>query len=150
MRTGTLTRAVTMIALAATSISPSYAQNEGVASCPAPEIIKFNAPHAGKGPGPTNCYNSCPGTEPYNNNIWGAVTGYLVEDGNFYYAFVREPDGKITEFDAPGASNAANYGTVAYSINVLGLVTGQYQDANATFHGYVRWPDGHFRYLRSA
>ena len=78
MKTRSLTQCVGVIALTVTSMSPaSYAQNEETEGCSTPKIITFDAPHGGKGPGAAFCFNGCPGTEPYNNNIRGAVTGYV-------------------------------------------------------------------------
>jgi hypothetical protein len=47
---------------------------------------------------------------------------------------------RITEFDAPGATN----GTVPYAINAAGTVTGYYYDSNNVIHSFVRSVDGTF------
>lgn len=145
MKSRDVTQVVGITALTVLAISPPlYAWDEGDGRCSEAKIITFDAPHAGKGPGAVDCYNSCPGTEPYNVNVWGAVTGYVVEDTNQYHGFVRSPDGTITDFDAPGASPLPGFGTVAYSINAQGKIAGQYEDASSVFHGYVRSPNGTF------
>jgi hypothetical protein len=55
-------------------------------------------------------------------------------------AFLRAPDGSITEFEAPNATY-----TYATAINQAGLIVGQYYYyADATAHGFLRARDGTF------
>ena len=53
---------------------------------------------------------------------------------------MREPDGHITTFDAPGAGATAG----GSAINALGAIAGSFSDANNVNHGFVRSPDGTF------
>lgn len=141
------TYAIRITACAVLATSPQlFANEEPNVSCSPPIIVTFDAPDAGKDPGTALCYNGCPGTEPYNSNIWGAVTGYYVDANDLYHGFLRSPEGTITEFDAPGGGTTpgSGQGTVAYSINSQGDIAGQYQDDSNVFHGYVRFPDGSF------
>jgi hypothetical protein len=113
-----------------------------------PRIITFDAPGAGKGPGPTSppCFGACPGTVAVNANAEGAVVGYYVDDSNLFHGFVRCPDGHIETFDAPGAGSipGSGQGTVAYSINAEGAIAGQFQDEKYRYHGFLRSPRGKF------
>ena len=79
-------------------------------------------------------------------NNWGAVTGDYLDANNVYRGFVRSPDGKITEFDAPGADLTRNNlnGTFPNSINDAGVITGFYLDVNGVSHGFLRSPEGAF------
>jgi hypothetical protein len=54
------------------------------------------------------------------------------------HGYVRDPDGKITEFDAPGAGTGSGQGTFALNINPAGVVTGYYIDSSNLDHGFVR------------
>jgi hypothetical protein len=50
--------------------------------------------------------------------------------------YLRDPDGAITVFDAPGAGTGANQGTLAYGITPA--IPGVYFDGNNVMHGFVR------------
>jgi len=106
-----------------------------------PLLVTFDAPDAGKIDGAAFCFGNCPGTAAVNANRNGDVTGYYVDDSSAFHGFVRNCDGKLTEFDAPGATGA---GTIAYSINSEGAIAGLFQDANGIFEGFLRSPNGHF------
>src|SRR5262249_47991333 len=71
-------------------------------------------------------------------NARGDVTGYFSAGGSMH-GFVRDTNGKITVFDAPGAVL-----TVSSSINQRGDVTGYFQDAIGTNRGFVRDANGNF------
>jgi len=69
----------------------------------------------------------------------GAITGFYLDANNTFHGFLRDPDGTIREFDAPGGERATTYlGTVAASINPDGKITGYVEDSNAVAHGFVR------------
>jgi hypothetical protein len=59
------------------------------------------------------------------------------------HAFLREPNGDITVFDAPnaGAMSFLLQGTVAASINEGGTIAGYYVDSSDVAHGFVGTPD---------
>jgi uncharacterized membrane protein len=100
-----------------------------------PRIIKFDAPNSG-----TLAYT---GTEATGVNFFGTVTG-TVTDNNFgTHGFVRTPDGKFTDFDAPGADPVVGC-TCPSAINDLGMVAGYYIDTNGVSHGFLRSPNGKF------
>jgi hypothetical protein len=75
-------------------------------------------------------------------NPAGAVTGDYSDADGVEHGFVRAPDGKITEFDVPGAGTEGGQGTWGTSINTEGAVTGGYVSEDNVTHGYVRAPDG--------
>jgi hypothetical protein len=79
-------------------------------------------------------------------NNWGAVTGYYLDANNVYHGFLRSPDGKFTNFEAPGADTQAGdfNGTLPNAISDAGAITGVYYDANNEGHGFLRSPEGKF------
>ena len=86
------------------------------------------------------------GTYGYASNDWGSIVGYNVDVNIVAHGFLRDPDGRITTFDAPGAGtvDGNSEGTYAMSINDLGEIAGQVVDANLIYHGFIRYPDGKF------
>jgi hypothetical protein len=86
------------------------------------------------------------GTYPSSINLWGVITGFYGDANAVLHGFVRNPDGHITTFDAPGANTLPGYlaGTGAGSINALGVIVGQFFDANFVSHGFIRSPGGTF------
>jgi hypothetical protein len=80
-------------------------------------------------------------------NPLGVITGSYPDanpNSSSFHGFVRAPNGTITTFDAPGASNQPGIGTQAIAINLAGAITGSFYDAScaALFHGFVRPPTG--------
>jgi hypothetical protein len=101
------------------------------------EITTFDIPGAGsQGIG---CYSDC----SVSLNDRGAITGYYIDANNVFHGFVRNPSGKVTSFDAPGANTAASSysGTFPVNINDEGAITGYYLDANNVNHGFLLLPD---------
>lgn len=109
-----------------------------------PKLIEFDPPGTGTVSSPA-CVPSC-GTQAFANNNLGAIVGSYTDASIVPHGFLRNPDGHILSFDAPGAGLGANLnqGTVALSINDLGVIAGQFEDPNDIFHGFVRYPDGFF------
>lgn len=99
----------------------------------AQHIITFDAPNSGTG--------AFQGTEATAINWEGAITGNVTDNGNGTHGFVRTPDGRFTNFDAPGADPVVGC-TCPGSINDLGMITGNDVDTNSVSHGFVRAPDG--------
>lgn len=101
----------------------------------------FDAPDAGStSPG-------FEGTIPSSINANGDVAGVYIDANHAYHGFVRSAaDGTITEFDAPGASTAANRGTAPLAINDSGQVVGVYTTGAlgtpSTDYGFLRAADG--------
>jgi hypothetical protein len=77
-------------------------------------------------------------------NLEGQITGFDVDANNTTHGFLREPDGTITPFDAPGAGTGNFLGSIAASINLEGEITGYFVDSNNLAHGFVRTPGGRF------
>ena len=101
-------------------------------------IITFDAPDAVAASGGTYvCEETCINKE-------GAVTGWYYDASSAVHGYVRWPDGRFTEFDAPGASLLPFYGTIGGSINQDGTVAGYDVDSNNVAHGFVRTRDGVF------
>jgi len=124
------------------SLSTVVATNAGE-----PRIVTFDAPAAGATPGSyqgTGCF-AYPSCSVVINN-WGAVTGYYLDAHSVYHGFVRDPGGKITAFDVPGADLTAGSfnGTLPNAINDEGVIAGAYYDSNGAAHGFLRAPWGGF------
>lgn len=96
-------------------------------------IVKFDAPSSGTG--------AFQGTEALSINFWGAIVGDVTDVNNNTHGYVRTPDGRFEEFDAPGADPLLG-GTFPTSINDLGAATGSAYDSNGVSHGFVRARDG--------
>jgi hypothetical protein len=103
-------------------------------------IITFDAPGADTTPGDFN------GTYPSAINAWGVITGAYQSADTVLHGFIRTPDGKFINFQAPGADTTpGSYnGTYPNGINDLGAVTGAFWDVTGSSHGFVRSPDGKF------
>lgn len=108
------------------------------ASAQGPQFVTFDGPGA-----------SSYGTVPADMNIAGTITGYYWDANYVAHGFVRNADGKITSFDAPGAGTVANdyNGTFAAGINQFGVVAGYINDANDVSYGFIRTPDGKFKFF---
>jgi hypothetical protein len=84
-------------------------------------------------------------TFPGGINDAGRIAGVFTNVGpNVERAFIREPDGTITVFNAPGASDTTNIlnfrGTGASGINNAGQVAGFFNDGSR-IHGFRRESD---------
>src|SRR5258707_305874 len=84
------------------------------------------------------------GTIPTSINPRGEIAGYYFgSTAPTAHGFVRDKDGTITSFDAPGAGSN---GTIVVGINPSGEITGYFFDVNYavnhTTHGFVRDRDG--------
>jgi len=81
-------------------------------------ITVFDAPGAGTG------LNR--GTFPFNSpNLIspnGTITGYYVDSAFVNHGFVRDRNGAITTFNAPGAGTGVNQGTQPFAINDNGEI----------------------------
>ncbi len=97
------------------------------------QIIPFDAPSSGTG--------ANQGTESTGINILGTITGNVTDNGNGTHGFVRAPDGKFTNFDAPGADPVVAC-TCPFSINNFGVIAGFYGDTNSVAHAFLRSPNG--------
>src|SRR6266478_3443825 len=75
-------------------------------------ITVFDAPGAGTGPGQgTICVS------PLIINANGAIAGYYIDSSNVKHGFLRDTNGVITTFDAPGAGTGPAQGTLSYAIS---------------------------------
>lgn len=101
----------------------------------AQKIIKFDAPNSGTG--------AFQGTEATGINLEGTITGSVTDNGNGTHGFVRSPEGRFTDFDAPGADPVVGC-TCPNSINDLGVIAGNTIDTGSVSHGFIRTPDGLF------
>jgi hypothetical protein len=98
-------------------------------------IITFDAPNSGTLP--------YIGTQATGINSFGTITGSVTDNNYGTHGFVRTPDGKFTNFDAPGADPVVGC-TCPSAINDLGVVVGYDIDTNGFSHGFLRSPDGKF------
>src|SRR5579871_940635 len=62
-------------------------------------------------------------------SLHGSVTGTYLDAGGALHGYVRDANGAIAEFDAPGAGTGPGQGTGGASINDLEAVTGNYVDS---------------------
>ena len=99
-------------------------------------FIKYDPPDSGRGAGQGTYVASFSGINPE-----GAVVGEYMDSGGVWHAYLRAPDGTITEFNDP---NAGPDGGGTLGINAKGEIWGWYIDANTAFHGYLRSPGGKF------
>lgn len=74
-----------------------------------------------------------------NDGVIAGQYGVLIGNSVNTSSYVRDKNGNITTFDAPGSAGL----TVANSINASGQITGIYSDGVA-YHGYVRDEFGNF------
>jgi hypothetical protein len=82
-------------------------------------------------------------TAPAGINSKGAITGTYTDDHGAYRGFVRQADGTVAVFIAPGASKSGLTGTFPTSINDNGVVAGYYNDNNShKERGFVRSANG--------
>jgi hypothetical protein len=77
------------------------------------------------------------GTIPGGNNPSGATSGQYLDPNSVSHGFVRNADGTIVTFDAPGAGTG---GTNAFSMSPSGVAMGWFLDSNFTFHGFLHKP----------
>ena len=78
-------------------------------------ITVFDAPGAGTGPGHGTFV-----TSPLIINPDGAIAGWAVDSAFVYHGFLRDKNGVITTFDAPGAGTGAGHGTLSFAIARVG------------------------------
>jgi probable HAF family extracellular repeat protein len=73
-------------------------------------------------------------TVPFAINNAGRIVGYHTNPQGISHGFLRQPNGSITTFEAPGA-------TLIFpeSINSAGAIAGYYQ-ANSNPHGFLLTP----------
>jgi len=104
------------------------------------------------GPGACNTSTStgCYGNEATNMSIRGTIVGNYMDDNFVGHSFIRQPDGAIRTFDAPGAGTlpGSYQGTGCpgcdAGFNLLGAIAATYTDENNVHHGFLRSPDGKF------
>ena len=62
------------------------------------------------------------------------------DSSNTYHGCVRDSDGTIRQFNAPGAGTGPGQGTQPSVINPAGVITGSYVDTDGVYHGFLRIP----------
>jgi hypothetical protein len=82
-------------------------------------ITTFDAPGAGTGPFQGTFTAGVDGLNPA-----GTVTGYYLDGSNVYHGYVRDPDGTISTFDAPGAGTGPFQGTDTSGITPAAKIVG--------------------------
>jgi hypothetical protein len=81
------------------------------------------------------------GAQGLNDN--GDAVGNTTSEKDHIAAYLRAPDGSITDIKDPKAGRGVGEGTFASAINNGGVITGRYE-SNSAAHGYVRDADGTF------
>ncbi len=98
----------------------------------------------------TNGSEGCYGSELSNINFFGLGVGnYMDNTTNLVqHGFIRQADGTLTRFDAPGAGTGPGQGTGCpgcfAGLNQLGEIGGIYTDSKTVYHGFIRTPNGKF------
>ena len=82
-------------------------------------ITVFDAPGAGTGPGQGTIVFS---PEILSNE--GEIAGHYIDSGGASHGFLRDENGVITTFDAPGAGTSPGQGTLSFGIKKNGENTG--------------------------
>src|ERR1700693_554074 len=100
-------------------------------------FTQIDAPDAGTGPSPQGTFPS--EFTPMGINSPGQITGFYVDASSVQHGFVRDHNGKITEFDPPGSIL-----TNPNAIDAPGDITGFYFDANFVGHAFLRDTNGTF------
>lgn len=80
------------------------------------------------------------GTSPVSINPAGQIVGSYFDANFATHGFLRDTDGTITSFDAPGAA----HGTLPVAITPQGLIVGTYFDVNFAPQVFLRAKDGTF------
>lgn len=83
-------------------------------------------------------------TTPTGINKSDEITGWFVSAKARDVSFLREPNGVITTFKAPGASTSLGSGTTAECIDNDGVIAGEFIDTKNKYHGFVRSAGGVF------
>jgi hypothetical protein len=103
-------------------------------------------PDACTGNGAEGCF----GSGASNINAFGIIAGGFEDNsGNFvHHGFVRDAEGKLKTYNAPGAGTGSYQGTGCpgcdSGLNQFGAIAGNYIDSNSVQHGFLRSPDGKF------
>jgi hypothetical protein len=72
------------------------------------------------------------------------LTGPYIDSSNVLHGYVRNSDGTVTSFDAPGAGTGPGQGTDTAGLSPQGVIPGFSFDSNGEAHGYVRATNGTF------
>lgn len=93
-------------------------------------------------PGADTMAGSFSGTYPSTVNDLGLIVGTDQDSNNVYHGFVRNPNGTVIVFDAPGADQTPQdyNGTFTAGVNLEGAIAGYYVDVNYVSHGFIRVP----------
>jgi hypothetical protein len=115
----------------------STGMNHGFLRAANGTVTEFDVPAAATGPGlgTTTFWAQCV-------NSAGAMTGGYYDQNGAIHGFVRNPDGTIATFDAPGAGTGSGLGTYTWAINPAGTTVGASQDNNGVYHALLRTADG--------
>ena len=70
-------------------------------------------------------------------SVPGTITGNYVDASNVNHGFVRDKQGSLTTFDAPGAGTGLFQGTLPSMPNPPGAIVGSFLDASNAFHGFL-------------
>lgn len=99
-------------------------------------FVLFDAPDAGT-EGAAGNYQ---GTLATAINNGGDISGIYTDANNQQHGFLRDKNGNLTEFEAPGSSGRLL--AYAFSINDNGEISGFYSDVVGATHGLLRKRDG--------
>ena len=100
-------------------------------------FVVFDATGAGTNSGQGTFAGVASGITP-----GGVVTGWLLDTNYIFHGWIREADGAISTFEAPGAGTAPGQGTFSWSISQDGSVTAEVVDGGGVAHTFVRDKQG--------
>lgn len=102
-------------------------------------FVVFEAPGGGTGSGQGTFPGAASSITP-----GGLSTGYLLDTNYVWHGWVRDGNGAMTTFEAPGAGTAPGQGTFAWSIGQGGIITAEVISADGVTHGFLRDKQGNF------
>jgi hypothetical protein len=100
-------------------------------------FTRFNAPGAGTA--------ANQGTITFSINVFGVITGYLIDSNNVNHGFVTTaPFKHFIILNEPNAGTGAGQGTIAGNVRPEGgEIAGSYVDSKNVSHGFVTAPPYH-------
>jgi hypothetical protein len=84
------------------------------------------------------------GTIAFGINDQGQIAGQVITSRTSFFGFLRQNDGSVIEFSAPGAGTGSNQGTIPRAINRDGVVAGYLLNGQSSYLSFIRNSEGQF------